>query len=101
MCYECPASPRRTRYREYDLGMTASKPLDGLKILVVEDEFLVAMNLGNMIQTLGGEVLGPVGTVSAAIELLEKRKCMGGIGFRTRWGEQRIACTASACYRCS
>jgi two-component SAPR family response regulator len=59
--------------------MTASKPLDGLKILVVEDEFLVAMDLGNMIQTLGGEVLGPVSTVSAATELLEKEEVHGAV----------------------
>jgi len=59
--------------------MTASKPLDGLKILVVEDEFLVAMDLGKMIQTLGGEVLGPVGTVSAATELLAKQEVHGAV----------------------
>jgi DNA-binding LytR/AlgR family response regulator len=59
--------------------MTTSKPLDGLRILVVEDEFLVAMELGGMIQTLGGEVLGPVSTVSAATELLEKAEVHGAV----------------------
>jgi len=71
--------------------MTASKPLDGLKILVVEDEFLVAMELGNMIQTLGGEVLGPVSTVSAATELLEKEEVHGAVLDFALGGENSVS----------
>ncbi|MFL6416415.1 MAG: response regulator [Bryobacteraceae bacterium] len=59
--------------------MTTSRSLDGLKILVVEDEFLVAMELGNIIQSLGGEVVGPVSTVSAATELLESTEVHGAV----------------------
>ncbi len=59
--------------------MTTSRPLDGVKILVVEDELLIAMELGNMIQTLGGEVLGPVSTVRAATELLDKTEVHGAV----------------------
>lgn len=54
-------------------------PLDGLKILVVEDEFLVALDLSRMIQSLGGEVLGPVGTSAAATELLQTSKLDGAV----------------------
>ena len=34
--------------------------LDGIKVLVVEDEFLVALHLEAMIRDLGGTVVGPV-----------------------------------------
>jgi DNA-binding NarL/FixJ family response regulator len=59
--------------------MTTSKPLDGLRILIVEDEFLVAMELDSMIQNLGGEVLGPVSTVGGATELLNKTEVHGAV----------------------
>jgi len=54
-------------------------PLDGLKILVVEDELLVAMDLGRMIRSLGGEVLGPVSTVQAATALLQTTEPNGAV----------------------
>ncbi len=53
--------------------------LDGLKILVVEDEFLVAMELTRMIRNLGGEVLGPVSTLTAATELLQGAELDGAV----------------------
>jgi DNA-binding LytR/AlgR family response regulator len=59
--------------------MTTSKPLDGLRILVVEDDFLIAFELGGMIEGLGGEVLGPVSTLNAATELLEKAEVHGAV----------------------
>jgi DNA-binding LytR/AlgR family response regulator len=71
--------------------MTASKPLDGLKILVVEDEFLVAMDLENMIQTLGGEVLGPAGTVTAATELIDKKEVHGAVLDLALGGENSLS----------
>lgn len=42
------------------------------KILVVEDEFLVAMELESILVAGGHEVLGPVSTVVAALEMLEQ-----------------------------
>jgi CheY-like chemotaxis protein len=59
--------------------MTPAKPLLGLKILVVEDELLVAMQLGGMIRDLGGEVVGPAGSVAAAEELLTKSQIDGAV----------------------
>ena len=41
------------------------------KILVVEDEFLVAMELESILVSGGHEVLGPVSTVMAALAVLE------------------------------
>ena len=59
--------------------MTVPNPLKGLSILVVEDEFLVAMQLTRMIQDLGGRVLGPVSTVIAGTELLQKSAVDGAV----------------------
>lgn len=40
------------------------------KILIVEDEFLVAMELESILSASGLAVLGPVSTVVAALEIL-------------------------------
>jgi DNA-binding NarL/FixJ family response regulator len=51
--------------------VTVTHPLDGLSILIVEDEFLIAMQLKRIIQDLGGRVLGPVSSVVAGTEMLQ------------------------------
>jgi hypothetical protein len=51
--------------------------LNGLNILIVEDEFLVAMQLKHVIQDLGGQVLGPVSTLTAAQNSCNDQKSMG------------------------
>ena len=43
----------------------------GLVVLVVEDEFLIAMDLEAMLTEHGWRVLGPAATVSMALSLLE------------------------------
>jgi len=53
-----------------DVRPGAADPLRGLKVLVVEDEALVAMLIEDMLSDLGCEVLGPAGSVRAALELL-------------------------------
>lgn len=41
------------------------------RVLVAEDEFLIAMELDGILRTGGFEVLGPVSTVAAAVGRLE------------------------------
>lgn len=41
--------------------------------LIVEDEFLLAMDLACMLEDEGWEVLGPTGSVQAALRLLEQQ----------------------------
>lgn len=41
-----------------------------LEVLVVEDEFLIAMDLRSLLQDAGYEVMGPVPTVAAALDML-------------------------------
>lgn len=53
--------------------MTVSENGSGrprLRILVVEDEYLVAEDIASMLEDLGCEVVGPVPTIEAAIALI-------------------------------
>lgn len=45
-------------------------PISGRRILIVEDEYLVAMDLAITLERLGAEVLGPAGSVREALDLL-------------------------------
>lgn len=42
-----------------------------MSVLVVEDEFLIALDLQMMLEKAGHSVLGPASTVEAALRLLE------------------------------
>jgi DNA-binding response OmpR family regulator len=44
--------------------------LRDLRILIVEDEYLLANDMMNYLQDIGVDVVGPVATVAAAVELL-------------------------------
>ncbi|GGD03730.1 response regulator [Aquisalinus flavus] len=46
-------------------------PLDGKKILLVEDEYLIALMAEDMLTTLGAKVVGSVATVEAALTLMK------------------------------
>jgi CheY-like chemotaxis protein len=50
-------------------------PLVGLRVLVVEDSFLIATSLRDMVAGFGCQVVGPVSTVAAAQRLLGDDKC--------------------------
>jgi CheY-like chemotaxis protein len=47
--------------------------LNGLRILVVEDEALVALQLEDMLTDLGCTVIGPAARVRQALDLLERQ----------------------------
>jgi CheY-like chemotaxis protein len=48
--------------------LTGSAELQGLRVLVVEDEFLVAMDIEVMLRDLGCEVVGPIGDLASALQ---------------------------------
>jgi DNA-binding LytR/AlgR family response regulator len=52
--------------------MNDSTPLDGRCFLIVEDEYLLAVDLTNSIESHGAKVLGPAATVEAALALIEE-----------------------------
>ena len=45
-------------------------PPDGRLVLVVEDEFLIALDLEQLLRRHGWRVLGPAATVAVALRLL-------------------------------
>ncbi len=52
---------------------------DGRRILVVEDEPLIATEVATLLKEAGFTVLGPVGTVAEALLLLNKGRCDGAV----------------------
>ncbi len=49
---------------------TGSASLQGRRILVVEDDFVLAQDLREELEGQGAEVVGPAATVTAALDLL-------------------------------
>lgn len=45
----------------------------GKRILVVEDEFIVAAMLCDVLEDAGAEPLGPVGRVEDALEIIDRK----------------------------
>jgi CheY-like chemotaxis protein len=68
-------SPARSRFQSPDLRVRrcriASSALRNRRILVVEDEYLIAMNLQDGLENIGSVVLGPVPSVEKAIKTIE------------------------------
>ncbi|MGA2127516.1 MAG: response regulator [Xanthobacteraceae bacterium] len=52
--------------------MTATAPLHGLRVLIVEDESLLALLLEDMLGDIGCMVVGVASTVAAAIDAIAK-----------------------------
>jgi CheY-like chemotaxis protein len=59
--------------------MTESKTmLTGRSVLLVEDDFFIAEEMASQLEAGGAEVIGPVASVDAAIELIERTKKIDG-----------------------
>lgn len=54
-------------------------PLHGRKILIVEDEAPIALNLANAVQQAGGIVVGPVASVAAAHAVMADNRLDGAL----------------------
>jgi|GEM_PF-5328250 len=88
-----------------------NRNLAGRRVLVVEDGFLVAMALEDMLGDAGAEVIGPAASVGQAIEALgrlpaaassiARRRCRGGScpasSTASRASRRRIGCSKSSC----
>ena len=59
--------------------MTEAATDDDDRVLIVEDESLIAMDLAEMVVELGLKVLGPVATVEKALALLEQHRPCGAL----------------------
>ena len=52
--------------------MATGAPLVGRRVLIVEDEYFIANEMRQTFEAAGAEVLGPVSTVQAALNLLDQ-----------------------------
>ena len=52
--------------------MTDLPPLRGLRVLLVEDHFPLAVNLADVAVQSGADVIGPVATVADALHLIDQ-----------------------------
>jgi CheY-like chemotaxis protein len=57
----------------------SAKPLDGLRILVVEDNFLAAEVVRDALERSGCTVVGPVGRVADGVTLAQQEKLDGAV----------------------
>jgi CheY-like chemotaxis protein len=53
------------------VSMTRTSPISAKRVLVVEDEYLVAMDMSAFLEAAGAHVIGPASNVNAALEVLE------------------------------
>lgn len=55
------------------------RTLSGCRVLVVEDEYMLADELATELDDAGATVLGPVGTIENAIALLQEEEHIDGV----------------------
>ena len=55
------------------------KSLEGRRILVVEDEYLIAMEVEDMLRDLGAEVVGPFGRLEPALAAVHREELHGAV----------------------
>ena len=52
------------------MAVERTNPLNGARVLIVEDEYYLAVDLSRSLSKAGAEVVGPVGTVEEADRLM-------------------------------
>lgn len=70
--------------------------LRGLRILVVEDEYLLAMDLERELRDAGAEVVGPAASVAAALRLIDGDHVLDGALLDVNLGGEPIFPVADA-----
>ena len=57
-----------------DARLASDKILQGCRVLIVEDQFLIAEEMSAIIRGLGAEVVGPSATIGASLQLLRNTR---------------------------
>ena len=57
-------------------GKTSQVPLAGYRILVIEDEYFLAEDIGSVLRDFGADVVGPAGEVGDATAILDSGEAM-------------------------
>jgi CheY-like chemotaxis protein len=50
--------------------------LEGKRLLIVEDEYLIAMDLSHFLEKLGAKIVGPAGSIEDALKLVESHDAL-------------------------
>jgi CheY-like chemotaxis protein len=50
--------------------VTSTNSLAGRRVLVIEDDFLIGMDFATSLEALGASVVGPVGNIDDALDLI-------------------------------
>ena len=74
----------------------AEHRLDGRRVLIVEDEFLLADDLSQSLREVGAVVVGPVRTVSDALRLIEGGEAMDAALLDVNLGREKVFPVAEA-----
>jgi CheY-like chemotaxis protein len=53
--------------------------LEGRRIMIVEDEYLIAMEVQDLLTELGAEVVGPFGRLAPAVEAVNREQLHGAL----------------------
>ncbi|AUW57316.1 hypothetical protein C1T17_03620 [Sphingobium sp. SCG-1] len=68
---------------------TNGKPLEGLQILVVEDEYLIAMDMDVTLTGLGAQVVGPAPSIETALIAIANDRQLDVAVMDINLGEER------------
>lgn len=71
-------------------------PLQGRRLLVVEDDYFIAVELARSLERLGVDVVGPASSVSDAMKLIEERAPLDGAILDIHLGDERVYPVAEA-----
>jgi CheY-like chemotaxis protein len=55
------------------------KLLEGRRIMIVEDEYLIAMEIQDLLTELGAEVVGPFGRLAPAVDAVNREHLHGAL----------------------
>jgi CheY-like chemotaxis protein len=72
------------------------QPFAGRRLLIVEDELLIALELQHIVEQLGGTVIGPAGSVAGALQLLSATTPDAAL-LDANLEENRVTPVAQAC----
>lgn len=61
------------------MNATLEKPLQGARVLIVEDDAVLAFDLMCVLKDAGAETLGPAGNLKRAMALLQERPLSCGV----------------------
>jgi CheY-like chemotaxis protein len=74
----------------------AHQPFTRRRLLIVEDELLIALELQHIVEQLGATVVGPAGSVEGALQLLSETTPDAAL-LDANLGEDRVTPVAQAC----